>query len=69
MVTSNLIDKVLLHQNCSQLNFRKSHQVRWLKLAYQKSFKRPKSVRAESASLPPGLNRVGQGIQFHYVAS
>ena len=39
--------------NCSQLNFRKSHQVRWLYLAYQKSYKLPKSLRAESAPPPP----------------
>ena len=48
--------------NCSQINFRKSHEVWWVWLAYEKSYKRPKAVRAQSPS--PSPVRIGLSSQI-----
>jgi len=39
--------------NCGQIFFRKGHQVWWVQLAYSKSYKRPKSVQAQSPPSAP----------------
>ena len=52
MVTANLMDKHLLSQIVAK-KIRKNHQVWWVKLAYEESYKPPKSVRAQSTPPPP----------------